>query len=158
MRGRPQRENGAFCLLELVLVVAIIAIVAAIGIPRMSRSTRGASDSALIGNLRVLRGAIDRYATEHGGRYPADTDIADQLMQYTDLFGDVRPTVDATHVYGPYLSRIPPLPVGARKGTTGIAANAGVTVAWVYDKATGAVRANCGPSEVDETGKPYRDY
>ena len=151
-------RERAFSLLEVVLVVAILGILAAIVIPRMSRGTAGSSELALIADLRLLRNAIDHYALDHGGVFPTNHDIMDQLTAYTDFCGDVQAVMDTTHVYGPYLVRIPLLPVGARKGNTRISDNAGVTVGWVYDEATGAIRANCGPAELDETNRPYRTY
>lgn len=151
-------RERAFSLLEVVLAVAILGVLAAIVIPRMSRGTAGSSEVALIADLRLLRGAIDHYAIDHGGTFPTNQDIMDQLTQYTDFLGDVQATMDTTHVYGPYLACIPPLPVGARKGNTVIADNAGVAVGWVYNGTTGAIRANCGPAELDETDKPYRTY
>ena len=68
MKRLRRTRRGGFSLLEVVIVVAIIAILAAIGIPRMSRGSKGAGDSALSGDLAVLRNAIDLYAAEHGGR------------------------------------------------------------------------------------------
>src|SRR5215218_7529280 len=58
------RYSRAFSLIELVIVVVIIGIIAAIAIPKMSRGSAGAADSALQGNLAVLRNAIDLYSTE----------------------------------------------------------------------------------------------
>ena len=72
-------HTRAFSLLELVIAVAIIAIIAAIGIPRLSRGTKGAADSALSGNLAMLRNAIDIYAAEHTGIYPTADDISDPI-------------------------------------------------------------------------------
>jgi prepilin-type N-terminal cleavage/methylation domain-containing protein len=77
MRERQGTNRGGFSLLEVVIVVAIIAILAAIGIPRMSRGSRGANDSAVSGNLAVLRNAIDLYAAEHGGDYPTLVKVKD---------------------------------------------------------------------------------
>ena len=155
---RSARKSRAFSLLEVVIVVAIIAILAAIAIPRMSRGSRGANDSALSANLAVLRRAIDFYATEHAGTFPTENDIADQLTQYTDIWGDFQPTSDSTHIYGPYLRSIPPVPVGLRKGATGISNSAGVTIGWIYGEDTGAIRSNTLPAETDDTGKKYSDY
>ena len=158
MNRRACWRERAFSLVEVVLAVAILGILAAIVIPRMSRGTAGSSEVALIADLRLLRGAIDHYAVDHGGAFPTNNDIMDQLTKYTDLLGDVQATMDTTHMYGPYLMCIPPLPVGARKGNTQIADNASVTVGWVYNETTGAIRANCGPAELDETDRPYRTY
>src|SRR3954454_14597907 len=111
--GRPTRHSprGGFSLIELVIVVVIIGIIAAIAIPRMSRGSQGAADSALAGNLSVLRNAVDLYQTEHQS-YPATTapdntqaGFDRQLTKYTDAAGlsNAGATKDSTHTYGPYL-------------------------------------------------------
>lgn len=151
-------RRNAFSLLEVVIVIAIIGILAAIGIPRMSRGAKGAGDAALVGDLRVLRGAIDHYTLDHGGAYPTLESIVKQLTQYTDYNGSPRVGQDNTHIYGPYLRRVPPLPIGLRKGATGIASTDGVEVGWVYDDKTGVIRANCGPSERNDAETAFRSY
>ncbi len=158
MTKKRNRHNGAFSLLELVIVVAIIAIIAAIGIPRMSRGTRGAGDSALSGNLTVLRNAIDLYKAEHSGTDPNTATIADQLTQYTNSAGTAQTTKDTTHFYGPYIRKIPPLPVGAEKGSTDIAAATADGVGWIYTESTGAIKANTTDTETDDSGKKYSEY
>src|SRR5438094_3406520 len=93
-----RRRGGAFSLIELVIVVVIIGIIAAIAIPKLSRGAAGASDSALSGDLKVLRTALDMYATEHGGTYPTVTQITTgNLIGYTDDQGGYSATKDATH-------------------------------------------------------------
>lgn len=158
---RPNRR--AFSLIELVIVVVIIGIIAAIAIPRMSRGATGANDSALSGNLAVLRKAVDLYQAEHDGAYPAAATIADQLTKRTDATGAVQPTPgtdDDKYPFGPYLRAIPPLSVGTNKGQTAFhsgslgAANYG----WHYTASTGTVKANTADSEVDSTGKKYNEY
>ena len=158
MIGTGNKRNKGFSLLEVVIVVAIIAILAAIGIPRMSRGSKGANDSAVSGNLAVLRNAIDLYSAEHGGSFPGAADIADQLTQYTNSSGGTNASKTATHIYGPYVRTIPPLPVGDRKGQTGIAAADANDVGWIYTAGSGTIRANTFADEADDTGKLYSDY
>jgi general secretion pathway protein G len=160
MFGTVNTARRGFSLIELVIVVVIIGIIAAIAIPRMSRGAAGAGDAALSSNLAVLRSAIDLYHTEHGGQdssYPSAANIAAQLMGYTDESGAVAPK-DSTHIYGPYLRSIPPLPVGAKKGSTGIAAADGAGVGWIYTAATGTIVSNTTGAEVDVRGKAYNTY
>src|SRR3954453_19452292 len=104
-----RRAPQGFSLIELVIVVVIIGIIAAIAIPRLSRGSAGAADSALLGNLAVLRNAIDLYATEHGGTYPALATFDAQLTQFTDAPGGAAAAKDTTHVYGPCLRKMPVL-------------------------------------------------
>lgn len=155
------QSKRAFTLIELVIVVVIIGVLAAIAIPRLSRGAAGAGDSALSGNLKLLRTAIDLYATEHGGSFPLASDIVDQLTKYSSDAGSTSDTKDATYIYGPYIRAIPALPVGAKKGQSGIdiAANASnPTVGWIYDPATGTIRANTSATETDARGTAYSDY
>src|SRR5947207_15881294 len=111
MKVHANRSTG-FSLIELVIVVVIIGIIAAIAIPRLSRGSAGAADSAVSGNLAVLRSAIDLYATEHGGGYPSVGTFDSQLTQYTDSSGSFAASKTGNFIYGPYLRKIPPLPVG----------------------------------------------
>lgn len=163
MSGSAQHHARGFSLIELVIVVVIIGIIGAIAVPRMSRGSRGATDSALTADLKVLRSALDLYATEHGGAFPTGADMPDPLLQYSNYAGDdYSSTKDATHVFGPYLRAVPKLPVGANKGRNdfvGVAPGAtAVAGGWYYDTASGDVRANCKDSEVDDAGVKYNSY
>lgn len=161
MVGFSTNARRGFSLIELVIVVVIIGVLAAIAIPRLSRGASGANDSAVSGNLKVLRTAIDLYASEHGGAYPSATNIANQLTMFTDDAGNTSATKTGNFIYGPYLRAVPPLPVGARKGATGIdvAANSSTaTVGWIYNAADGSIRTNTTSSELDAKGTAYSAY
>jgi len=172
--GKLSGHRGGFSLIELVIVVVIIGIIAAIAIPRMSRGSQGAAENALAGDMAVWRSALDLYQTEHNGAYPTDyTTISAQLTQYTDVSGASATAKDTTHLYGPYMRAVPPLPVtdpsGAQavpKGsnTIGQCASGGIPPSsvvaggygWVYDGA-GNLYPNTG-SVTDASGKPYNQY
>lgn len=158
MTERTRATRGGFSLLEVVIVVAIIAILAAIGIPRMSRGSKGANDSALSGDLAVLRNAIDLYAAEHGGAMPTLAGIVNQLTQYSDATGATSATKTSAYIYGPYVRSVPPLPVGARKSQSGIADLDGAAIGWIYDAATGSIKANTTDLEKDDAGVQYNKY
>jgi general secretion pathway protein G len=152
-----------FSLIELVIVVVIIGIIGAIAVPRMSRGAKGASDSAVTANLTVLRNALDLYSTEHGGSYPTFANMPNALLQYTDGTSTATPgTKSASNIYGPYIRAIPKLPVGANKGLATFTATAPSGTAgsagWYYDAATGAIKANCKDTEVDDAGIQYNAY
>lgn len=160
--GRRTRMRG-FSLLELVIVVVIIGIIAAIAIPRMSRGTAGATDSALTGDLAVLRNAVELFAAEHDGKYPTIGKIDQQLTLYTDSTNTSDPVAakDATHQFGPYVRAIPKLPVGTYKGKDTFTATTPPGTAeagWVYDEVTGKVQANTKDNEIDAAETKYSDY
>ena len=156
----PSRKHvkRAFSLIELIIVVVIIGIIAAIAIPRMSRGAAGAADSSLAGSLAVMRSGLDIYATEHGGTFPVLATFVDQMTLFTDVNGATNAAKVAPFIYGPYLRKVPPLPVGTEKGSTGITGVAGTAGAgWVYDDALGTIIANT-LLEADDAGKLYNTY
>jgi len=162
--NRTVRRQG-FSLIELVIVVVILGILAAIAIPRLSRGATGAADSAVSGNLAVLRNAIDLYATEHGGTYPSVAQFESQLTQYTDAAGTPSATKTATAIYGPYLRKVPPLSVGpagyknSKDAVDGTSGTPGTTAgAWFYNPVTGEIRANLADTQVDAANVKYNSY
>lgn len=165
MMPQKQSVRRGFSLIELVIVVVIIGIIAAIAIPRLSRGSQGAADAALSGNLAVLRGAIDLYATEHGGAYPALATFDAQLTTFTDSAGAAQATKDATHIYGPYMRKTPSLsvgPAGYKGSVTTVDGSSGtpgtVPGAWFYNASTGDIRANLVDAQTDVSGKIYNTY
>ena len=106
------RKQG-FSLVELVIVVVIVGIIAAIAVPRLSRASKGASEATLLGSLRTMRDAIDMYATDHAGTWPAQDKqlqtLIDQLTKRTNAAGAAGTTA-GEHVYGPYLRSSRPFP------------------------------------------------
>lgn len=173
---RPWRTRG-FSLVELVIVIVIVAILAAIAIPRVSRGARGAGDSALRADLAALRHAIEQYAAEHNGYFPAaqpagtgpggpfgeagsEDAFRNQLLLYTDVEGACSKTKDATHCFGPYLRHdIPALPVGNNQNnhltvsntTPEVVEDDGTGTGWVYDYATGEIIANSADTDASGT-------
>jgi len=66
-----RRDQSGFTLVELLIVAIILAILAAIVVPQFAASTNDARASALRSNVSNIRGAIDLYAQQHGGSFPA---------------------------------------------------------------------------------------
>jgi len=165
------RKGGrqGFSLVELVVVIVIIGILAAIAIPRLSRGASGAGQSAVKANLAALRSAIAMYAAEHNNSFPGPdaAGFVAKLTKYTDIEGNTSDTKTATHIYGPYLLKIPPCPVGENAGKA--TANQVLVVTssppepnpaggqgWVYNATTGEILPNTAKS--DEQGVPYTSY
>ena len=96
--------------------------------------------SVLIGDLAVLRNAIDLYAAEHGGVFPSESHIARQLKQYSDASGNVSRRTAGAYIYGPYIRRIPENPVSSFDAICSANAMAD-SAGWVYDEKTGSIAA-----------------
>jgi prepilin-type N-terminal cleavage/methylation domain-containing protein len=157
------RRQSGFNLIELVIVVLLISIIAAVTIPRLSRGSATSGDSQLAGNLAILRSAIDLYATEHHGAYPAVANFEAQMTQYTDADGNISPIKTAVAIFGPYLRKIPALPVGANKDNSNIVDGAAgspgaIAGAWFYNATSGTIQANCINAQTDDIGKQYNAY
>jgi prepilin-type N-terminal cleavage/methylation domain-containing protein len=161
--ARPA-ARGAFSLIELVVVVVIIGIIAAIAIPKMSKGAQGAADSALTGDLKILRQAIDMYVNEHGGTLPDPARIATQLTQYSNSDGTLTsPTKDTGPnqiIFGPYLRAVPTVPVGGAgiKNLATIGLSTAIPApGWFYDGTAGTVTVNSGAG-TDSNGNTYSNY
>jgi len=159
MDWRTRRQ--AFTLVELVIVLVIIGVVAAIAVPRLSRGATNASATAVTADLVMLRKAIELYRAEHEGIFPTVNDFVDQMTMFSNVGGNsfsATPDIPNGIGYGPYLKAMPPLPVGVRKGSTGVAAADGPGIGWIYTEATGKIRANTFVAEIDKNGIEFRVY
>ena len=153
-RSIRRRATSGFSLIELAIVVVLIGLIAAIAVPRMSRGSQGAADTVAVQSAAVLQKALDHYAAEHGGAYPAADQIAEQLTQFSDAQGRLSSQKKGPYEFGPYVGRVPPMPVGPNKGSVRISTKAAPGVAWVYDPADGNITANLSngwdPSKDDD--------
>ncbi len=157
-RRRAHPSDHGFSLIELVIVVVIIGVIASVAAYRMSHSVRTSGLTATKNNIARIKQAVELYAAEHDGVYP-DANIADQLTQYTDITGTtIKPAKDSANkvVYGPYLSEMPPIMVGANKEDNQmyVAMNAGdappasaATGGWWYNAKTHQFRVILRPPD-----------
>ena len=152
------RRRSAFTLVEILIVVVILGIIATVVIGLVSNATRDAGESSLRDNLRTMRSSLQLYLAEHGS-YPTAGSFESQMTQFTDASGGTSATRTTTHVYGPYILRMPPLPVGTNKGEADITSITYATgFGWGYDPSTGQFRANCADAETDDDGIAYNTY
>lgn len=65
-----QRESGAFTLVELLTVIAIIAILAALLLPVLGRAKLRAKRIWCVNNLEQIGLGFHTFANDHNGRFP----------------------------------------------------------------------------------------
>ncbi len=167
----------AFTLVELVIVVVIIGILASIAVPRISSGAAASNESALKADLTTLRNSIDRYAAEHNGAFPGAAGdgiggtansapaFVNQLTKFSNAQGQVSLTQGPAYPFGPYLRRVPPLPVGDNRDNSDVAIDAAnsppvVTTGsegWVYNPVKGEIIANSDRANRDNT-RAYDEY
>lgn len=61
---------GAFTLIELLMVIAIIALLASLTMPAIDGVKKHADSIACMGNLRGIGGAVNLYVQDHDNTYP----------------------------------------------------------------------------------------
>ena len=130
----------AFTLVEVLIVVAIIGIMAAIVIPTFRGHIQQAKEAAAKDDLRILRNAIELYASQHNGVPPGysgnkPTGLVTPLNVYNQLF-----------FKGKYLSGLPKNPFNDRQtievlpNGLNFPTNAAGTTGWIYQPATKTIK------------------
>ena len=133
------RRRIGFTLIELVIVVMVIGILVAIAAPKFINITADASDNSARMSLSVLRDAIETYASQNGGAYPADKPGIEQYLK------------------GPF----PSCPVGAAPADA-LNINAADPLlsdnlgGWMYNTTTGEIIINC--TDASKSGPTYDTF
>ena len=147
----------AFTLVKVLIVVAILGILAAIVVPQFQSHSQEAKEAAAKDNLRILRNAIELYATQHNDVPPGYTDD-----NPNNIFVTALNFYNQIVFEGHYLSKMPenPLSGDARIHILGDNAtfpvDAGVDTGWIYQPATKTIRLNS--QGTDKNGLRYYDY
>ncbi len=81
MLNKPNRRHGAFTLVEIMIVVAIIAFLAAIAVPNFLRASKRSQATRVLEDMSVIDDAKDMYATENNKLTNAPVNFVD-LVPY----------------------------------------------------------------------------
>lgn len=115
MRGSPPSclaRRRALTLVELLVVLIVLAVLAAIVLPKFVDSGRRSKEAALRQDLKLIRGAVDRFYNDTGS-YPASLAHLTWTVappKGLDSAGILVP-IEAADWNGPYLDRLPEDPV-----------------------------------------------
>ncbi len=127
--------------------LAALALTAGVLSPILWKPVLDSREISVTARLALLRGAVAQYALQHGA-FPGQNgsgELLRQLLGKTNAEGEVGE--GAEHVYGPYLrdEQIPINPIVYRcdvRIVDDVPAVPQGGEAWIYDPATGEVRAN----------------
>jgi prepilin-type N-terminal cleavage/methylation domain-containing protein len=79
-RAQFERWRSGFTLIELLIVVAIISILAAIAVPNLLLAQSRAKTARAAADQRALATALETYAVDNAGRYPAYGNPRDRAL------------------------------------------------------------------------------
>ena len=80
------KNKKGFTLIEVLVVVLILAVLAALVVPRIAQSTSDAKDAVDSANWAMLIRALELYATNNDGEYPADQDAFNSAILNSDTY------------------------------------------------------------------------
>ena len=89
MLNKLNKRRGAFTLVEIMIVVAIIALLAAIAVPGFLRARKRSQASKILNDLRMIDAAVDQYAIETNrttGNTVAITDWTNYVKKNSILY------------------------------------------------------------------------
>ncbi len=126
-------------LTEVLIVCAFLGVLAWVVVPQFSSAAGDVKRGALTNSLSIVRSALEVYRVQHGGRYPAQRSLREQLTQVSRPDGATSATFAPEYMLGPYLQDIPCNPYTL---TNSVGVGPVGTSAWFYDETTGEFRAN----------------
>jgi prepilin-type N-terminal cleavage/methylation domain-containing protein len=68
-------------LIELIAVIVILGVIAAIAVPIIGNQIEKSRENSALQNLQIVQNALERYAGDHNGQYPA-SDLKTNLASY----------------------------------------------------------------------------
>ena len=126
MLNKLNKRRGAFTLVEIMIVVAIIALLAAIAVPGFLRARKRSQASRILNDLRMIDAAVDQYAVETNrstGNTVAVADWTNYLKKGTVLYNSGNSILGSA--YGPQTVDTIPQVVSADYATLSDVASTG---------------------------------
>lgn len=147
-------RKKAFTLIEILIVIAVLGILAALVVPQFQDYSQKAKESNAKANLKILRGAIGRYAAQHNGVPPGYLNgtllpkaffAVNQLVYCSNLAGRIEGrTPSGEYIYGPYLNDSNIINPFNKKSTcvfvSDFSKNPDGTNGWLYNPGTKDIR------------------
>ena len=117
-----QSRKGAFTLVEIMIVVAIIGLLAAIAIPNFAKARASAQKNACIANLKQIDGAVQQWALEQK-KVATDTYALTDATLLAYMKGSLLPgggtcPAGGTYTNGANVSASPACSLAASQGHT----------------------------------------
>jgi prepilin-type N-terminal cleavage/methylation domain-containing protein len=109
MLQRLHKKNGAFTLVEIMIVVAIIGLLAAIAVPSFIRARLRSQATTVLNECRLLDAAKDQYALENnkpGSITPQFTDLTAYLKAGTNLAVTSKDTLGGSFTIGDVTTKL----------------------------------------------------
>lgn len=92
-KEKEMKNRKGFTLIEVLVVVLILAVLASLVVPRIAQSTTDAKDAVDSANWAMLIRALELYARDNSGLYPADQATFDSgVLNSTTYFPHGAPT------------------------------------------------------------------
>lgn len=102
----------AFTLVELLIVIVILGVMAAVVVPKFQDASLRGRESSLRANLKLIRGAIERFKADTGMIPQALADIAATSAPAEGIDRtNNKVTLEVGRWSGPYLDSLPADPV-----------------------------------------------